>query len=284
MTGARPAGGAHSTGGAPSARGTRNVRWRSVALPIEHGAWGFLLEPALLGLLVAASWAGVALVVAALAALLLQTPLSLALTDVRRGKRFPRTALAWRFAAAYGALLIAALAAALTAAGSVTILLPAAFAAPLAVLQLWLDAQGRARELLPEAAGALAMGSLAACVALAGGWWLLPALGLWGLLALRAVPAIVYVRARLRLERGQPLDRRPSAVAHLAAVAAVALAAVAGTVSWVAALPYAVLTARAARGLAPDRAPVTAKVVGFREIAFGVMTAVLVAAGVGAWG
>jgi hypothetical protein len=284
VSGARYAGGAPSTGGAPSARGTRNVRWRSVALPIEHGAWGFLLEPALLGLLVAASWAGLALVVAALAALLLQTPLSLALTDVRRGKRHPRTALAWRFAAAYGALLIAALAAALAAAGSVTILLPAAFAAPLAALQLWLDAQGRARELLPEAAGALAMGSLAACVALAGGWSLLPALGLWGLLALRAVPAIVYVRARLRLERGQPLDRRPSAVAHLAAVAAVALAAVAGAVSWVAALPYAVLTARAARGLAPDRAPVTAKVVGFREIAFGVMTAVLVAAGVGAWG
>ena len=263
---------------------TRAVRWRSVALPIEHGAWGFLLEPALLGLLVAASWAGVALVIAALGALLLQTPLSLALTDVRRGKRFPRTALAWRFAAAYGALLIAALAAALAAAGSVTILLPAAFAAPLAALQLWLDAQGRARELLPEAAGAVAMGSLAACVALAGGWPLLPALGLWALLAARAVPAIVYVRARLRLERDQPFDRRPSAIAHLAAVAAVALAAAAGAVSWVAALPYAVLTARAARGLAPDRAPVTAKVVGFREIGFGVMTAVLVAVGVGAWG
>jgi hypothetical protein len=29
---------------------------------------------------------------------------------------------------------------------------------------------------------------------------------------------------------------------------------------------------------------VTAKVVGFREIGFGVMTAVLVAVGVGAWG
>jgi len=260
------------------------VGWRSVALPIEHGAWGFLLEPALLGLLVAATWAGVALVLAALAALLLQTPLSLALTDARRGKRYPRTALAWRFAAAYGALLSAAVAAALVLAGGVWVLLPVALAAPLAGLQLWLDAQGRARELLPEAAGALAMGSLAASVALAGGWALLPALGLWALLAARAVPAIVYVRARLRLERGEALDRRPSALSHLAASAAVAIAAVAGAVSWIAALPYAVLTARAARGLAPDRAPVTATVVGFREIGFGIMTAVLLAVGVGAWG
>jgi hypothetical protein len=270
--------------GARSSRVEGNVRWRSVALPIEHGAWGFLLEPALLGMLVAASWAGVALVLAALAALLLQTPLSLALTDARRGKRYPRTVLAWRFAAAYGLLLVAAGSAALFLAGSAWILLPVALAAPLAGLQLWLDARGRARELLPEAAGAVAMGSLAASVALAGGWSLLPALGLWALLAARAVPAIVYVRARLRLERGQALDRRPSALLHLAAVAAVSLAAVLGAVSWVAAVPYAVLTARAARGLAPDRAPVTAKVVGFREIGFGVMTAVLVAAGMGAWG
>ena len=252
-------------------RGARSVRWRSVALPVEHGAWGFLLEPALLGLLVAASWAGVALVLAALAALLLQTPLSLALTDARRGKRYPRTVLAWRFVAAYGALLALALVAALAAAGSVFILLPAALAAPLAGLQLWLDAQGRARELLPEAAGAVAMGSLAACVALAGGWALLPALGLWALLAARAVPAIVYVRARLRLERAERPDRRPTALSHLAAVAAVAIAAAAGWVSWIAALPYAVLTARAVRGLAPDRAPVTAKVVGFREIGFGLL-------------
>jgi hypothetical protein len=284
MSAPRAVRGARSSRGEPNGRGARSVRWRSVALPIEHGAWGFLLEPALLGLLVAASWAGVTLVLAALAALLLQTPLSLALTDARRGKRYPRTALAWRFAAAYGLLLVAAGSAALALAGTAWMLLPVAIAAPLAGLQLWLDARGRARELLPEAAGAVAMGSLAASVALAGGWSLLPALGLWALLAARAVPAIVYVRARLRLERGEALDRRPSALLHLAAVAAVSLAAVFGAVSWVAAVPYAVLTARAARGLAPDRAPVTAKVVGFREIGFGVMTAVLVAVGVGAWG
>ncbi len=270
--------------GAREARRAGSVRWRSVALPIEHGAWGFLLEPALLGLLVAASWAGAALVLAALAALLLQTPLSLALTDVRRGKRYPRTALAWRFAALYGALLVAAGSAALALAGTAAILLPVAIAAPLAGLQLWLDARGRARELLPEAAGAVAMGSLAAAVAMAGGWSLLPALGLWGLLALRAVPAIVYVRARLRLERGQAFDRRPSWVLHLAAIVVAAIAAGLSAVSWVAVLPYTVLAARAARGLAPDRAPVTAKVVGFREIGFGVMTAVLLAVAVGAWG
>lgn len=163
---------------AASVHASAPVRWRSVALPIEHGAWGFLLEPALLGLLAAASGAGVAWVVAALAALLLQTPLSIVLADARRGRRYPRTGLAWRFLGAYGAALAAALVAALALAGSWLVLVPALGAAPLVALQLWFDARNRGRELLPEVAGAVAIGSLAACVALAGGLPLLPAFGL----------------------------------------------------------------------------------------------------------
>jgi hypothetical protein len=256
------------------------VRWRSVALPIEHGAWGFLLEPALLGLLVAASGAGVALVAAALAALLLQTPLSLVLTDARRGRHYPRTALAWRFVAAYGAVLLLSLALAVALAGTAAPLLPALFAAPLVVVQLWFDAHRRARELLPEAAGALAIGSLAACVAMAGGWPLLPALGLWALLAARTVPAIVYVRARLRLERGQDVGLAPVGVSHGLALAGVAAAAAAGAVAWLVALPYAVLALRAGLGVSSRRVSVPARVIGFREIGYGVMVAVVVAVAV----
>jgi hypothetical protein len=257
------------------------VRWRSVALPIEHGAWGFLLEPALLGLLVAASGAGVALVAAALAALLLQTPLSLVLADGRRGRRYPRTALAWRFVAGYGAALLIALALALALSGTAAVLLPALFAVPLVAVQLWFDARNRAREGLPEVAGAVAIGSLAACVALAGGWPLPSALALWALLAARAVPAILYVRARVRLERGQAVPLGPTWLSHGLAVAGVALAAALGAVAWPLTLAYAVLAVRAAVGVSSRRARVPAKVIGFREIGFGVMVAVAIAWTVG---
>ena len=47
---------------------TRTIR--SVALPTEHGGWGFLAEPILPGLLVAPSWAGLLLSLAALAVFL----------------------------------------------------------------------------------------------------------------------------------------------------------------------------------------------------------------------
>ena len=254
-----------------------HVRLRSVALPIEHGAWGFWLEPALLGLLVAASGAGVALVLAALAAVLLQTPLSLALSDLRRGRRYPRTALAWRWAVGYGAVMVAALTVALAVAGTATILVPALLATPFVGLQLVYDARNRGREFLPEAAGAVALGSLAASVALAGGWGLPAALLLWALLAARAVPSILYVRARLRLERGQTPPAWPTWAAHGATVVLVAAAAAGGVVPWLATLPYLVLGFRAVLGVSRRRVSVSARAVGFREIGFGAMTVVLLA-------
>jgi len=223
------------------------------------------------------------LVVAALAALLVQTPLSVVLADARRGRRYPRTGLAWRFVSGYGALLVGALIAALALAGSWLVLLPALFAAPLVALQLWFDARNRARELLPEVAGATAMGALAACVALAGGVPLLPALGLWALLAARTAPSIVYVRARLRLERGQAVDLAPTWASHAVALAGVGAAAAVGALAWPVALPYGVLAVRAALGVSARRVSVPAKVIGFREIGYGVMVAVVVGLGARGW-
>ncbi|HDL49896.1 MAG TPA: prenyltransferase, partial [Actinobacteria bacterium] len=45
---------------------TPSVRLRSVAMPTEHGGWGFTLEPIILGLLVAPSPAGWEIAAAAL--------------------------------------------------------------------------------------------------------------------------------------------------------------------------------------------------------------------------
>jgi hypothetical protein len=56
------------------------------------------LEPALLGLLVAFSWSGLAIGLAAFVAFLVRTPLKLAVVDHRRRRSLPRTRLATRVA------------------------------------------------------------------------------------------------------------------------------------------------------------------------------------------
>jgi hypothetical protein len=264
---------------ATAAPAPRRVALKSVALPHEHGAWGFLLEPALLGLVLAPAWAGLLVVVSATAALLAQHPLSLALADRRRGREYPRTRLARAFALAYGSVACLALAAALVALGRLDVVLPALLAAPLALVQLTYDARHRGRELLPELAGASAIGALAAVVAMAGGWSLPWALLLWLVLAARTIPSIVYVRARLRLETGRPADRRAVLGSHVAALALVIALAAFGLLPALTVGAFVVLLVRAALGMSRWRRPTKAMLIGLRELGFGLLVVAATAAG-----
>lgn len=257
------------------------VRWRTLALPNEHGVWAFLLEPALLGLGSRPSAAGVAFVAAALGALLAQHPLSLGLADVRRGKRFPRTRPALRLALAYGAAAAAALAAVGLLGTPPRAFAPLAVAVPAALLQLGFDARNRGREAAAELAGALALGALAAMAVLAAGGGWAPALGLWLVAAGRNLPSILYVRARLRLQRAQPAGRAGPVAAHLLAAAAVAALAAAGVLPWPAVAAFALLAVRAAWGLGPRARTLAAKRVGMLELGYGLATVAVVLAG--AW-
>ena len=72
-----------------SSSSTRRVSWRSVAVPREHGGWGFLLDPILLGLLVAPSAAGIFLVLLDLASFLARTPLKIVWKDSQSGRHRP---------------------------------------------------------------------------------------------------------------------------------------------------------------------------------------------------
>jgi hypothetical protein len=269
--------GASASVGAGRAAGS--VRVRTIALPVEHGGWGISLEPVLLGLLVAPSQAGAWLGVATLGAFLARHPLKIVAGDRRRGRDFARTPVARRFVLLYGAAALAGLVLSAATAPGLLFLLPLALAAPLAGAQLFYDAAGRSRSLLPEVAGSVGMASVAAAIALAGGVGLPVALGLWAVLAARVVPTILYVRARLTGLHGKEAARWPALLAHAAALALVAALASAKAAPWLAAALMLVLLARAAVGFA-RRWPATARRVGFGEIAFGALTVLAVAAGV----
>jgi hypothetical protein len=251
---------------------------RSVALPVEHGGWGFLLEPIILGLLVAPSVAGAALGSSALFAFLARHPLKLAMADRQRGVRQPRTVLAERVAAAYGLAAALALAAAWPLATRAFWPFLAA-AAPVGLVQLLYDVRLKGRQLVPELAGALALGAVAPAMARAAGWEAAPAACLFGILALRAVSAILYVRARLRLDRGMPAGVRPSVAGHLAALVLACALALSGQAPWLAAVAFAILLLRAVHGLSTARGSVRPQALGFRELGFGALTTALLALG-----
>ena len=254
------------------------VPWKAVAVPAEHGGWGFLAEPVVLGLVLAPSAGGACLALAALAAFLARHPLRLLLLDRRKGARYPRTVLAGRVATGYALVALLLLAGALALAPG-PFWPPLVLAAPLGLLALAFDARGRSREALPEAAGAVALAASATAIALAGSAPAPPAWSAWVLLALRAVTSILYVRARIRLDRGLAAGPRAVHVGHAVAVVAAAALAALGWAPWLATLVFFALLARSGWGLSSRRRPVRPQTLGLQELGYGLLTLVLLSAG-----
>ncbi|GAB4329805.1 MAG: YwiC-like family protein [Phototrophicales bacterium] len=254
------------------------VKLKTIALPAQHGGWGFLLEPILLGMLLAASWAGLGVSIAALGTFLTHQPLKILVKDRRKGKRYTRTILAERFVLGYGALAVIGLMLALFNSDT-PFLLPLVGAVPLGVLQLVYEFENDGRNVIAEIAGAVAFGSVASMITLCAGWGITSALVLWLILAVRAVVSILYVRARLRLEKSKPAPIVSTIWWHVAGLIIYTGLVVAGYAPWTILLAGSVLLGRAGYGLSPYRKQVSPKVIGFSEMAYGLLTVILVVIG-----
>lgn len=247
------------------------IRLKPIALPSEHGGWGMLGAPILLGLLVAPSWSGIFLGIAALAAFLTRQPFRLAMTDLRKGKRYPRTTWALRFATAYAAVGLLALGVAAMTAREL-FWLPLGCAALFGAAQFSYDVQGKGRSLIPEVCGAAALAFIAPAIATAGGFdlsrsWLLAAT-----IALQAATAISYAAARVRLARGVEVARWPIWLAAIGAQATAA--ALVGTrwMGWPVIAAFTILAARSIWGLSSYRRNVRAAIVGLQEVGYALLT------------
>ncbi len=209
----------------PASGPARRSTFRSVALPSEHGGWGLTLEPVLLGLLIAPSVAGICLGLAALLGFLARTPLKIVLVDRSRGRQLPRTRTALLVAmvelAAVAALGLVAWS---TASGAFWF--PLVAAGPLIALELWFDMRSRSRRLVPELAGSFGIASIVAMIVAADGRSAALAVGLWALLAARAVTSVPFVRERVAELHHRPDPPVPLVLWDAVAVVIVVVAAV----------------------------------------------------------
>lgn len=255
--------------------------WRRVVLPSEHGGWSLTAEPVLLGLLVAWSWPGLALGAAAILAFLARTPLKFVLVDRRRHRWYPRSGLAARFVAGESALVVGLVAAGVAGSANRWFWVPLAVAAPMVSVQLWFDMHSRSRRLAPELLGAVGVSSMAAAIALAGGEAAPRAVGLWVVLAARAIAAIPYARCQVFRAR-----RRPGPMWHsdLAQAVSVAAAGVAWLLDVLPVTPLVAVALIAAFNVVAVRRPVPpVKVIGLQQMAFGLTVVAITATAVLTW-
>ena len=252
---------------------------RAVALPAEHGGWSLIMEPIVLGLLVAPSTFGLFIAAAALACFLARHPLKVGLGDRRKGRRLQRTSLADRFALLYVTFAIVLFAIAIIGADR-EFLLPFLVAGPIVLVQFLYDAFGQSRKLIPEIAGGIAVGSIATAIALAGGWSKPVAYALWIIVACRNAPTILYLRVLLHRRREKQrvtVDAAVIAVQLLALIAVVILLFF-RVAPALAIVVFAILFVRAVIGLLNRTVPAPKKL-GISEIAFGALAVLAVGAG-----
>src|SRR5690606_17219921 len=156
------------------------------------------------------------------------------LKDTRAGRNVPRTAAAWRFVMIYGGTLTAAGAVALLTMPSWIALAPLILSLPFIGVQLWQESDNQGRSLLAEVVGAMATGAFASSIVMRRGWEFRPAVALWIAVAARCVTAVLYVRSRLRLERGKPAMRGPAVASHVAGLVVLLGTAATGLLPWTA--------------------------------------------------
>jgi len=254
------------------------IRVKTIALPAEHGGWSFLFEPILLGLLAAPSLAGTLLSASAVCVFLVRQPLRVWVTGAERLALSPRRRWALALTAAYGLVASATLVAGISIAGT-TPLWALAFCGPLFVVYVLYDTAKRSRRLLAEVAGPLGLAGSAPALALAGGMTPAEAAALWVLVAARAVPSVLYVRAMLRRLRGESASG-PAVVAWHAGFFGVGVVlSAAGAVPNTAPAALLVLLLRAVWGLSGRSKATRATQVGVLEILYGAVYALIVAGG-----
>jgi hypothetical protein len=253
------------------------TRLRAIALPVEHGSWGLVSEPVLLGLLVAPSWGGLSLTIGVVAAFLTRRPGSVLRVEWRHTAS-RRRAISARFFAAYGAIAVAGLAAAIWISGP-ALLAPLTAALPFLVVFLVYDISRQNRSWQAEVAGPTGFAAVAASVAMAAGWPLAEALALSAVVIARAVPAVLYIRARLRLDRDTPSSIPLVIGAHVLAALCIAALVAAQLLPGLVVVAFLILLARAAVGLSTLRARARASTIGFIEVGFGALTILSVVIG-----
>ncbi len=247
----------------------RRVRLRQIALPTEHGSWGFLFEPLVAGLAIAFSPAAPWIAIMAIGAFLARRPLQVIVAQRKRSDR-ELVIAASRVLTAFSAVAIAGLAGTVVTGGA-AILTPLWLAAPLAIYQLFVETTGRGRQLRAELAGAAAMPATAAAMALAAGWEWASAAALWAILAARFIPSILYVRSRLALEKGKSFSAAAPQLAHLLALAFVITLAVMKLAPWVPVAVFVLLMVRSLVGLSTRRKRMKAMQIGIWEVIYGTL-------------
>lgn len=251
---------------------------KKIALPSEHGSWGFLFEPIVASLAIGFSLPGAMIAIMTIGGFLARQPLKVLIIDRTGQRNAERARVAAGFIAIFASIaLIGFTGAVLT--GGLHPFVPFFIVLPLACVQIYFDGSRKSRGLLPEIFGAVTISSSAAAILLAAGFSWPPALALWLVMVSRLIPSIIYVRNRLKLEKGKSFSLTAVVMTNAAAVIAAGVLAYNGLASVLVPPMMILLLVRAVAGLSPNRRKLKAMKIGILEVVYGTLTVAAIIVG-----
>jgi hypothetical protein len=209
---------------------------------------------------------------------LARQPLKFLARDWLDRRRLPRTILTLKFTKIYAGIAMVGLLGMLWLAPHAS-LVPVVAVSPLVAYLISRDVSRKTRTLSTELAAALALASSITVFALAGGWSYAAAYALWAIILARLIPSVLYVRSRLRLEKGKEFSRTVPVATHILALSVVASFYYLGLSSMLTVLMAVFLTGRALFGLSPYRQILKANVIGVWEVLYGALYALSIIIG-----
>lgn len=255
---------------AESIASARKIKLSQIALPTEHGSWGFLFEPIVAALAIAFSIVGLWIALMVVGAFLARRPLQVFLSQ-RRAPACEMRAAAIKFVALFSVVAATGLTGAFWT-SRLFVLIPLILALPVATFQLYTESTKRGRQLVAELSGAVVMSTSAASIILADGASWHFAAAVWSFFVARFVPSIIYIRNRLNLEKGRSSSMLLPAILHIAALIAVSMLAFASYLPRLIILAFVLLLARSIWRLSRYRKRVKAMKIGVWEVIYGFVT------------
>ncbi|MGD9898618.1 MAG: YwiC-like family protein [Calditrichaceae bacterium] len=256
----------------------REINLKKIALPQEHGSWGYTLEPVFLGLLTVFSFDGLILGIAAMAAFMSRNPLKIWFKERKSTKNRIKARYAGNFSIFYLILSSIGFGYVLLFVGQM-MLVPMVMVFPFIIVYVIFDASNQAKSLLPELSGAAAFAMMGSLIAMAGGWIIFDALFLWVISMGRSVTTTLYVRTRLNLRRNEETQIGFQRMTHSAVIMIFFVLYLIKKIPLLAVIGVIILTVRSETGILPVFRQQLPKSIGVQEFIFGAVYVSLVAAG-----
>ncbi len=252
-----------------------NHSFRAVALPKEHGAWGYVLEPFVLVLLIAFTKAGLLLLLAAFLFFLAHRPVSLVARARNNSEWIPMAFWAMVVYIASGLAILIYIFPVLSS-GAVIL-----YGTGLLIMLGYLvfDIYKKKRSLLAEQFVSVALAFMALAGPAQAGWSNQQLAALFFLLLTRPMPTTFYIYTRLRIEKGLEYSKKMVYFSQVLALIYVMLAAGLGLIPFSPLLAVLILFRRAVKGISTKRKRVSVKKIGMMEFGYGVVFVVITATG-----